>query len=360
MGEPLTKRDYGVDLLRIFSMIMVVLLHVLGAGGVLESTKQGSAWYEVAWLLETAAYCAVNCYALISGYVGYRSKPKYANIVLLWLQVLLCSVGIHLIFATIDPGSVDGMTILRAFFPVINNYAWYFTCYFALFFMMPLLNHAINTMTEGMLKILCGSILGFSVLTTVSLKDIFQVKDGYSVIWLAALYLFGGCIGRFGWFKHVKGWILGLIYGGCVLVSWGAKYLLESWKNPFLSQFTYSEMLIRYKSPTILIAAICLLLLFSGKPLSKYGQWMVNFLAPTCFGVYIIHLHPQIWNRFIVGKFTGFAADSVGVMVLKIIGTTFLIYLAVSLLDFLRHLLFRGLRLKEVLKNIELRIKERK
>ncbi|MBQ1272932.1 MAG: acyltransferase [Clostridia bacterium] len=356
----LGKRDYGIDFLRILSMVMVVLLHVLGAGGILGGAEKLSLHYEIAWLLETAAYCAVNCYALISGYVGYQSKPKYANLILLWFQVVFCSVGIHLIFAIIEPGSVDGLTILRSFFPVINNYAWYFTCYFALFFIMPLLNHAINTMTEKNLKILCGSILGLSVLTTISLNDIFQVKDGYSVIWLAALYLFGGCLGRFGWFQQTKKWILALIYAGCVATSWGAKFLLETINNPFLNQFTYSDMLIRYKSPTILVAAVCLLLLFAKMEVPKFGQFWIRIFASTAFGVYVIHLHPQIWNRFIVGKFAGFVADSVALMVLKVVGVTLLIFVAVSLTDYLRHLLFQGLKLKEVLKNVELRIKERK
>ncbi len=354
------KRNYGIDLLRICSMLMVVLLHVLGAGGILGGAEKLSLNYEIAWLLETAAYCAVNCYALISGYVGHKSTQKFANIGLLWLQVVLCSVGIHLIFALINPGNIDGITLLRAFFPVINNYAWYFTCYVALFFLMPLLNHAINTMTEGHLKGLCGSILGLSVLATVSMQDIFQLNDGYSVFWLSALYLLGGCIGRFGWFQNTKKWILILTYVACVIGSWGAKFALETWNFPALKQVTYPDMLIRYKSPSILIAAVCLLLLFSQIKVSNFWRFLTRFFAPTAFGVYIIHMHPQLWSRFVVGKFAGFSQDSAGMMLIKTLAVTLIIYLVGSLLDYLRYLLFRGLKLKELLQRAEMRIKERK
>ena len=71
------ERNYGIDLLRIVSMLMVVVLHVLGQGGVLKTSTPLSIGYSVAWILEIAAYCAVNCYALISGYVGVNSKFKY-------------------------------------------------------------------------------------------------------------------------------------------------------------------------------------------------------------------------------------------------------------------------------------------
>ena len=81
------ERNYGIDLLRIVSMIMVVLLHVLGAGGLLEATFGINN--KIVWLLEVFAFCAVNCYALISGYVGVNSKFKLSNILILWLQVFI-------------------------------------------------------------------------------------------------------------------------------------------------------------------------------------------------------------------------------------------------------------------------------
>ncbi|MBR6668219.1 MAG: acyltransferase family protein [Clostridia bacterium] len=64
------KRNEGIDLLRCLAMLMVVVLHVLNHGGILESSARGMPVYNAAWLLRAAGTCAVNCYALISGYVG--------------------------------------------------------------------------------------------------------------------------------------------------------------------------------------------------------------------------------------------------------------------------------------------------
>ncbi|MDE6723424.1 MAG: hypothetical protein K2J55_04430, partial [Eubacterium sp.] len=69
MEKTASKRNYGIDLLRIVCMIMVPVLHVLGHGGLLEGAEILSVKYEFVWFLEAAAFCAVNCYALISGYV---------------------------------------------------------------------------------------------------------------------------------------------------------------------------------------------------------------------------------------------------------------------------------------------------
>lgn len=68
------KRNYGIDLLRMVAMFMVVILHVLGQGGVL--AKTAGLKNHIAWLLETGAYCAVDCFAIISGFVSYTDKEK--------------------------------------------------------------------------------------------------------------------------------------------------------------------------------------------------------------------------------------------------------------------------------------------
>lgn len=37
-NKSLSKRDYGIDLLRIVSMLMVPMVHILGQGGVIGAT----------------------------------------------------------------------------------------------------------------------------------------------------------------------------------------------------------------------------------------------------------------------------------------------------------------------------------
>ena len=86
------KRNYGIDLLRMVLMLMVVVIHVLTHGGVIKATEQLSANYSMSILMESFVFCAVNCYALISGYVYIDSRYRFSGLVQIWLQALLYCV----------------------------------------------------------------------------------------------------------------------------------------------------------------------------------------------------------------------------------------------------------------------------
>ena len=60
------KRNTGINLFKLFSMFMIALLHVLGMGGIIGAAAGTSSYYPV-YLMQNAAFCAVNCYALIAG-----------------------------------------------------------------------------------------------------------------------------------------------------------------------------------------------------------------------------------------------------------------------------------------------------
>ena len=86
------KRNYNIDLFRIIAAFLVTVLHVLGKGGILKSTSPNEINYWIAWFLEIGAYCAVNCFALITGYVMYNKTIKAKSIIGLWFQVLFYSL----------------------------------------------------------------------------------------------------------------------------------------------------------------------------------------------------------------------------------------------------------------------------
>ena len=74
--EEKSNRNYGIDLLRIVSMFFIIILHTLGQGGIVKNTISTTPQFRYAWALEIIAYCAVDIFALISGYVSYTDKEK--------------------------------------------------------------------------------------------------------------------------------------------------------------------------------------------------------------------------------------------------------------------------------------------
>ena len=112
------NRNYGIDLLRIVSMYMVVILHILGNGGVLTNLELLSLNYYSAWFLEISCYCAVNCYALITGYVMVDSKFSYKKILNLWLDVLFLRLFFTIVMNFIFPTLVGKMDFIKSCFNV--------------------------------------------------------------------------------------------------------------------------------------------------------------------------------------------------------------------------------------------------
>lgn len=343
------SRNYGIDLLRIVSMLMVTLLHVLGHGGVLESTVGIS--HKMVWFFETAAFCSANCYALISGYVGVNSKHKYANIAILYLQVIFYTLLIAFGYALYKPEIISEGVFFRSLFPFVYNHYWYFTAYFCLFFFMPFINKMLIALSRKEIKILAGSIIVlFTVIPTAFMNDPFNLNGGYSAIWITALYVFGGCIQILDFSNLRKRTLLG-VYAICVMLSW---------LNKFYIPCPEKGALISYLSPTILVAAASLVILFSKISPGRYFQMVITFFAPLSFGVFLIHTHPLIWNEWLTDRYLHFAEYSVfGVAGASIIAAV-AIWFVCSLIDYVRYSLFRLLKIKKGFVLLEQKMAEKK
>jgi len=346
MSEAIVQRNYGIDLLRIVSMFMVVVLHVLGQGGVLDHAALRSTNYNIAWFLEIACYCAVNCYALISGYVSVNTKFSYHRIIPIWLTVFFYTSLITLYYSIAVSGLVGKKLWLNAICPVTTKQYWYFTAYICLFMAMPLLNFVVNKIEQtDFKKIIISIIVLFSFVPTFARMDLFNTDGGGSALWLMALYLVGAYIKKYSFGLNVKGrWYL-LIYLICITLTWGSNYFINY--NHFVNQNfkTYGFTLIDYTSPTILIAGISLLLFFSKLNIKNFwSKTLIKTFAPLSFSVYIIHVNPLIFTHMLYIKFIKYAKYTPIKLVISVLLTALVIYLACSLLDFIRIQIFRLLR----------------
>lgn len=349
----MTNRNYGIDLLRIVSMMMVATLHVLGHGGLLRTVEPGSFHYAAMWALELAAYCAVNSYALISGFVGIKSKFKYSNIIPLCLTVSFYMLAVCAGFAVLRPGSVTWKNVVLCFVPFRSGMYWYFVAYFCVFFFMPFMNHLINTLDQRAAKTLVLTMLVvFSVLPTVLLKDMFSTKDGYSPLWIGVLYLTGAYLGKYGIGNHGKKFWAG-IYLGSVLISVAGKLILERLSGviPFIP--SYATALVNYCSPFMVLAGVALLMLFSQLQLHKGAERLIAFFAPLSFSVYLIHENAMIREASIQGRFAQFASVHPVLLVLLVTGSAIAIWLGCSLVDAIRQKLFAVLRIKQRCNQLE-------
>ena len=83
------KRNYGIDLLRIFSMINIINLHINLYSRQLYLNFTNPKFKHI-WRLEVFSFHAVNCFGLISGIVGFK-KYKFSNLIYLWIKTFFYS-----------------------------------------------------------------------------------------------------------------------------------------------------------------------------------------------------------------------------------------------------------------------------
>lgn len=362
MMKTATQRNLGLDLLRMVSMLGVVVLHVLGQQGVLASATPLSPDYMTAWLLETAAFCAVNCYALISGYVGITGRFRYSSLALIWCQAAWYTVLIPLFFLLRYPDTVGGWALLRSVFPAMTTHYWYFTAYFCMFFFIPAFNFLVDHMPRRQMRLIIGSIVViFSLLPTVFQTrvlpifpgDVFFTVDGYSPLWLALLYLIGAYIRKYDLFSSVScGKALG-VYLACVLVTWGEKMAVEWGWETFGGGWQSSGILVSYTSPTILLCAVSLLAFFVKLRVPRWSEGVIRRLSPLSFSVYLIHVHPLVWLHFMTNRLTHYGSYGTLKLAAAVVATALAIYLFCTLLDAVRAWVFGALRLRERLSALE-------
>ena len=347
------NRKYGIDLLRIITMFMIVVLHVFWHGGILSSEKLyfGSEKYNIIWIIEIICYVAVNCYALISGFVGVNSKTKYSNIVLLWLRVAFYSILLYLLACKFGIIEYDYNTFITFCFPVLNSKYWYFTAYFVLFFFMPILNAGLQNLEYKQLRnAVILIIIVTCILPFIYAGDVFHFKKGYSFVWLLVLYIIGGFIGKYNLNIKFSKVLMLLLFVLCVALEFGSLYFTNYMNLKGVEKFKYS--LVSYMSPTMLLSGIALVILFSKLEL-RFLRKIISFLSPLCFSVYVIHEHEVFNKRFIVGRSATFLNYSTLKMLLYIIITDIAIFVGCIFIDYFRELIFKKLELKKRLSFID-------
>ena len=158
-------------------MFMIVLTHILGKGGLRDAVDgRGDAYFFIVWFMQIFAYVAVNCYGLISGYIGLGSESKLSKIALLWLQVLFYTLVITACFALFGY-QLDGNDWLGAFFPVVTSQYWYVTAYFGLLVFKPLLDKGLRFISDKQLgQLVVGIFLVFSLVPALFNNLICQIK----------------------------------------------------------------------------------------------------------------------------------------------------------------------------------------
>lgn len=277
-----TERNSSIELLRIIAMLMILGLHVnfmaIGQPGMQEIVSSPSQSF-IRLIAEYTCIVGVNIFVLISGWFGINYKPK--GIVQFLFQSLFFSLIIFIPFAIAGDIEVNRLNIMSSFLLYKNAY-WFVWAYLVLYIMSPILNAFVEKSDRHTLKRFL--VLFFVIQTIVSIfTNVGFYKAGYGPLSFIGLYLLSRYYRQY---KDNKGKYLYLfIFVLCALL------------NTLISLFagfmgigygTIISICMMYTNPLNIIGALSLLLFFTKL---DFKSKTVNYVATSCFSVYLLHMH---------------------------------------------------------------------
>ena len=310
-------------------MFMVVLLHNLNQGGVLDwEVSSGRAL--VYLTLENYAIVAVNVFSLMSGYLSVGHVVKPSRMFDLWFTAFFWSVFTSLV--GIATGVELGSWFVSCLFPVCNVKYWYLDAFLAMQLFLPFINGGIERLGKRIvgqlaicLVVIC-SLLGFA--------GGLGITGGYSTLWILVLWIVGAAI------RLNADVVKKLISSKRLAFGVVAIPLLSTAMEWYSSIAGLSvDRWIYYVSPLVVIQAICLFLLCLRIDVrSEKIKKLLADLSPAAFGVYLIDNSTCFYHMWLSNRF----AWVLDVRILK--GVPFILLVCFLLIEAIRLRLHNQLR----------------
>lgn len=352
------ERKVGIDFLKIFAAFLVIVNHISYNGGLYTSTSNLLQAFIVT-ILQIISVVCVNIYALATGYLKYKDdkveKYNFKKLIYLWIEIVFYVSIIYIILSLFNLIEFNKFEILNICLPLTMNQFWYFTAYFGLFFLMPIINKFVKNSSNNFIIHTIFSIFIFfslySSLTNFYFKDILLLNRGYSIWWLSFVYLIGAFIKKINLNEKVNKKNILKIYIFVNLLM----YLVDIYVNQINKRVIVTRLFwgsfIDYNSFLVIISSICLFLLFIDVKPNKKISNILKYTSTASFGIYIIQLHPYIWN-FIQDRFIFILDYNIFLEPIFVLSISIIIFIVLLLIDKFREYIFRILMIDRICESL--------
>lgn len=288
-------RNSNFEYLRIVAMLMVILSHFFVHSGF--TIHEGNLLKDVLINSLKIGEIGVACFVLISGYFLIDLQFDIRKLFKLVFQMWFYGVFI-LLFAHI--AGTSAITSKYFWGSVLPFYSlnWFAKAYLLLYMLFPIINHVLKRTSKKNLE---KFIIIFGILWTVF--PIYNLYAGGNVrITVIFIYIIGAYLKMYGAplvDKHRKALLLGsmiaVFSSSATFVHLGGKYdCFVGRESSFLS----------LNSIFVITVGLCTFFYF--KELKVKNSRIVNMIAKTVFGIYLIHDNPMlngwIWRDIFQAK----------------------------------------------------------
>lgn len=286
-------RESNFELLRIISMLLIVAHHFSACGNFnfdLGVFSLNRLWID---MFEIGGKLGVNIFVFISGYFLISSKGfRIQRLLKIWGQLIFYSVSLCLISYFLGYINIDSTMdfiylILKTLFPVSSQIWWFASTYFILYIFHPFINIFLKNLNKGKYIIL---IFIMTVLWCIIPTFTHLSLESNNLLWFFYLYSIAAYIKIHGFNirKSNKFWLLVAIISIIITYLCVIVMTLLGLKFPFFADKTV--FLYYSQSVALLIIAFAFFMLF--KQLKIKSSRIINTIASTTFGVYLIHQYP--------------------------------------------------------------------
>lgn len=275
-------RVSNVELLRIFSMFMIMILHAdYFTLGVPELDLNGNSFMRV--FFQSFSIVGVDIFVLISGYFGIH--PSLKSISNFLVQCFFYSISLYFVCLVFGDLRISFYGLAQCFYFTKAN--WFIKAYCCLYILSPVLNTFITYADRHTYTMV---LLAFFIFQTVfgHYGAVEMFARGYSTLSFIALYLLAGYLKKYNiLLASVKKYTLFFIWIALVMLLTLFQYF------PLISGGYGIPLIgnISYINPLVICTAVLVLLLFLK---FKFQNKWVNWVASSSFAVYLIHCNPNV------------------------------------------------------------------
>lgn len=176
-------RDSNLELLRIISMFLIILIHLCPA----------IEWNYLGGIMVAVCNMGVSCFILISGYFGMKfSLEKLLKLEVTLITLSLVETGLLcLVFPERMQGAELLEQLLKSLLPFLSRKYWFYSCYVCVFVFSNYIQKFIDGLSKQEFKrVILLLLLIFSVAPTLFYFEIMQ-DAGKGLIQMFMLYLIG-------------------------------------------------------------------------------------------------------------------------------------------------------------------------
>ena len=336
-----TIRQSNYELLRIVAMFSIVIFHISrhgnwGNGGVFFPEEMTINAFFLQSLLPLGKI-GVDVFVLISGYFLINStKDTWPKIVKLWLEVLFYSIVISIAFIFINDTEYTDRQIVSILTPILSNIWWFATTYLLMFALSPFINKMLHSCDESShLKLIMGLIVLWVIVPFFTNLWV----EFNNLIWFITLYVIAAYIRMYpDRFKKKTIAYFGLSFVFFAIMI-AVTYILDitGFISEFWSIYNPIDLINTQNSPFSLVISFYLFLAFSKWNL-KHNN-ILNIMAGTTFGIYLIHDHPLVRGYIYSEVFDCFGHTFSDYLIPYVLAIAVIVFLSCMLVELIRSII---------------------